>query len=303
MNIIPVVTKLVLLISIMFAGYAFARKNLISPAFIKQASWLTVNLFMCAGIFYSIMGVDKTTPAGQGILYGTLSVLIGYAIAIPAGKLFFKDDSESPVLRLLMAVNNPLFIGIPLAASLYGSLGSFYVALSCIPFNLMLYGLGVYWLVKGKSSDGSFNWKNLISVPMVTILVSILLFVLKLEMPPIVMELASTLNGATVPMSMLVVGGSLGRISLKEAFTDKKAYITAFFRIVLAPLITLPVMKAFISDPVLLGTVVVCAACPSAIAISVLAATYDYDGTLASKGILLSSVLSLITIPLILLLV
>ena len=98
-------------------------------------------------------------------------------------------------------------------------------------------------------------------------------------------------------MSMLVIGSSLGRVSLLDAFREKELYFVSLARLVLVPLLTLPVLKLVTADPVLLGAMVIIAGCPSAVMVTVLAIQYGRDAEYSSKGILLNTVLSMVTMP------
>ena len=110
------------------------------------------------------------------------------------------------------------------------------------------------------------------------------------------------MSGATMPLSMMVIGASLGSVSLLDAFRNGRLYLASAVRLLLVPLVTWAVLRFFISDPELLMTMVIVAACPSAILITVLSVQYGRDAVFAAEGTLQNTTLSLITIPLLILL-
>ena len=89
-------------------------------------------------------------------------------------------------------------------------------------------------------------------------------------------------------------------MSLLDAFKNGRLYLVSAVRLLLVPLVTWAVLRLFIADPVLLMTMVIIAACPSAILITVLSIQYGRDAVFAAEGTLQNTALSLVTIPLLL---
>ena len=124
-----------------------------------------------------------------------------------------------------------------------------------------------------------------------------LLFLLRVPVPAAVRGILSSLSAATVPLSMLLVGSSLGNIKLAKALRDKSMILLAAERFLLAPLITFFVMKLFGVDPMLRNIMVITAATPSAIIVTALSIQNGTDGEYSSEGILVTTLLSMITLP------
>ena len=101
----------------------------------------------------------------------------------------------------------------------------------------------------------------------------------------------------TMPLSMLIIGTSLGAISVRAALTDWRVYAVSAVRLLVCPLLTWLVLRPFVSG-VLLGIPVLLAACPSAMVVTALCLQYERSDAFASKCIFLSTVLSAVTIPL-----
>ena len=225
-----------------------------------------------------------------------VSVGFGYLLSALIVRLLPFNREKKPLMELLISVTNTMFIGVPVAEPVFGSQAVFYIALSCIPFNVLLYTYGV-WRLKQGGERAKLNWRDMVSVPLIATLAALLIFALKIPVPGVVKELCGTLSPATVPMSMLVIGSSLGRVSLLDAFREKELYFVSLARLVLVPLLTLLVLKLVTADPVLLGAMVIIAGCPSAVMVTVLAIQYGRDAEYSSKGILLNTVLSMVTMP------
>ena len=205
---------------------------------------------------------------------------------------------RAPLFELLIAVMNNMFIALPVVETLFGSQAVFYCSLSCIPFNVLLYTFGIYRL-QGGAGKGSVRLRDIFSVPLLATLAALVIFLLHPPVPPVVKELASTMSVATMPLSMIVIGSSLGSVSLLDAFKKGKLYLMCVIRLLLCPLLVWLLAGLMTEDLMLRVTATIIAAAPSGVVVSVLAIQYDRDAVFTSEGILLSTVFSMLTIPLI----
>ena len=299
MDMSALLTKMVIFVVLMVIGYIGARTKLLNSEFTKAASKLTLNVFMSATIINSVIANPPQLSGAElawVMLACFVSVGFGYLLSALIVRLLPFQRERKPLMELLISVTNTMFIGVPVAEPIFGSQAVFYIAMSCIPFNVFLYTYGV-WRMNQSGERVKLNWKDMVSVPLIATMAALLIFVLNIPVPGVVKELCSTLSAATMPMSMLVIGSSLGGVSLLDAFREKNLYFVSLMRLVLVPLLTLPVLKLITTDPVLLGAMVIIAGCPSAVMVTVLAIQYGRDAEYTSKGILLDTVLSMVTLP------
>ena len=145
-----------------------------------------------------------------------------------------------------MSTVNTLFVTLPVVETIYAAKGAFIVALGCIPFNVILFTYGIARLRGG--SAGGFRMKDILSTPLIATLFAIGLFALRVPVPTPVRSILSSVASATVPMSMLLVGSSLGNVELKGALRDKSMLLLLAERFVLAPLVMFFVMKLICPD-------------------------------------------------------
>ena len=299
MDLSALLTKMVIFVVLMVIGYIGARTKLLNSEFTKAASKLTLNVFMSATIINSVIANPPQLSGAElaGVMLACfVSVGFGYLLSALVVRLLPFQRERKPLMELLISVTNTMFIGVPVAEPIFGSQAVFYIAMSCIPFNVFLYTYGV-WRMNQSGERVKLNWKDMVSVPLIATMAALLIFVLNIPMPGVVKELCSPLSAATMPMSMIVIGSSLGGVSLLDAFREKNLYFVSLMRLVLVPLLTLPVLKLITTDPVLLGAMVIIAGCPSAVMVTVLAIQYGRDAEYTSKGILLDTVLSMVTLP------
>lgn len=290
---------------LMLIGYVFALRGLVDRSFGRSASMLALNVFLPATILNSVFVANMELGTGEVLklmLLLFLSLGVGFVFAAVVIRFLpiRKDPARSPVYELLLGLSNTMFIGMPVAQELFGPVGVFYCALSCIPFNIYAYTYGV-WRMKGGKS-GSLRLRNILSVPLVATLLAVLIFLLHLPVPGIVRDLAAVMNGATMPISLLVIGFSMGTVSLTDAFKNKDLYLASALRNLAIPVLTWLAVRLFTDDPVLLMTCMLLAASPCAVMVTVFAIQFDRDSVFAAEGVLQSTVLSIATIPLLVLL-
>ena len=299
MELSTLLGKMLVFAVLMLIGYLMARRGVIGPAFTRTASSLVLNVFMVGTILNSMISTGAERDLSnlpEIILMTFMMTLIGYATAWLVTRLVRIEPDNAPSFEILMGVGNSMFIALPIAGALYGAYAVFIVSLSCIPFNVFLYSYGV-WRIRGTES-GKLRVKDMFSIPLIATLLGLLILVLDLSVPKVIVDIFSSLSGATMPMSMMVIGASLGSVSLLDAFHNPKLAILSAVRLILIPILTWVICRFLTDDPVLLMTCMIIAASPSAVIVSVIAIQYGRDGVFASEAVQHSTICSIVTIPL-----
>ncbi len=298
-------TKMVIFIVLMVIGYVFARSGAAAPGFAKSLSSLVLNVFICATILNSVLSTQLNlswAELGRVLLVLSASLALCYLLSAGICRLLPMEKSRRPYFELLMSVPNNMFIALPVLEQIMGQEAVFYCGLSNIPFNILLYTYGLWLASKGQGGE-KFKLKNMLSAPLVSTIVAVLIFVTKLPLPQPVRELISSMAGASMPLSMVVIGASLSTVSLLDAFKNWRLYLASLVKLIVFPLIVFAVFRHMTDNLALLATATIIAASPSGIMVSVLASRFNGDYVFASEGVLQSTVLSMATIPVISLLV
>lgn len=299
MEISSVLAKMAMLVLLMLVGYLCAKLHITGPEFNKRVNPIVINVLLTATILNSAINVE-TTLSGTVILeyigIATLMMFIMLAVSWFVPKLMRVRGSDAGVLSTLMMFMNNAFVGFPVVQAVFGTEAVFYASLSNIPFNTMLYTIGTAML-RGSGEKQKFNWRQLLTMPLIATFLAVVLFLTHLHVPTVIADTVSTLSAATTPMSMIIIGTSLGGIPLKHAFGDWRVYIASFVRLLVCPVVVWAVLRLFVSDPMMLGIPVLLSACPSAMIITALCLQHGKDEALSSKVIFMSTVLSAATIP------
>ena len=173
-----------------------------------------------------------------------------------------------------------------------------YAVIFNVIFSFVVYSLGIV-LIGGKKA-GKFNPRLLINTPMVVAVISLGLFFTSVPLPEYLTDALNYLGNLTTPLAMMILGGTIAKMKLKELFDDWRVYVFTVFRLVLMPIAVLVAMNLLHEQQYLIrGTAVVLAATPVATNATMLAIQYDGDVQLVSKGIFFSTVLSVVSIPIV----
>lgn len=294
--------KMAVLFVLLLIGYACARLKLVGPEFNKGLSKLVMNVFLAATILDSVINKELSMTGGEivfAILMSTVAMFISIGIAYIAPTILGIKNGDRGMYRLLVAFMNTAFVGYPVVTAVFGEEQLFLASLSNIPFNLLLYTVGIMMLSKKDGESGGFKLKKAINAPIIATLTAVLIFSLRIPIPTIIDDICGTLASATVPLSMMCVGISLGPVSVKEALTQPRLYVLSLVRLIVCPLAVWFVLHFFISDPVMLGVIVALMATPTAIVCTILGLEHGRDGIESSEEIFISTALSMVTIPLI----
>lgn len=297
-----VLEKMIMLVILMMVGFGAAKARWVDAAFNQVASKLVTNVFIACTIAGSVMNVEPLLSGGELLLaIGAifLTFLIGGAIGWVVSRCLKLKGHERNVAWLSIFFMNNVFVGFPVVEAVFGPDAIFCASLSNLPFNLLLYTIGVANLRAGEGR-GRVKFREIFSIPLIATFVAIVLFLTRLPVPKLVADVVTTLGSATVPMSMLIIGISLSRVPIKEALGDWRAYAVSLTRLILCPVAAWLVMGLFLpQDGTILGVYTVTAACPSAAMITILSIRFGADDSFASKINFLSAVLSAVTLPLV----
>ena len=255
-----------------------------------------VKVLLPATILNSVLSVPDFS--GRELLDYILVMTVMVALQmLPAWflpRLMRTRSEDVGATRLVTAFGNVGFVGLPVVAAIFGDEMVFFASLANIPFNLALYSCSAAQL---SPDGGRVRWQDVLNAPVIATLLSVVLLLSRVHVPGVLADTISSVSGVTIPLSMLVIGTSLGGISVRSVLTDWRVYVVSAVRLLVCPLLTWLVLRPFAAGA-LLGIPVLMAACPSAMLVTALCLQYGRSDAFASKCIFLSTVLSAVTIPL-----
>ena len=200
-------------------------------------------------------------------------------------------------------------MGIPLITSVYGSEYALLLSIFNFCFNILAYTYGINLIKKEAAINSpekvelqtgtSFQLKSIINAGTVGCMIALFCFFTKLQVPDFLSDTLERLGNLAAPLSMFVIGSSIAAMKLKELVTDIHLDLFILVRMLVLPIIGIMLLKVFISSELLLRVFYVVISVPFATTSVIMAQEYGGDKVSASRGVALSTILSVITLPVI----
>ncbi len=284
---------------IMLVGYICRKIKVFGETTGKMISGIVINIGNPALIIAS--GMNPETLENKGKLLLTLGVaLIFFAIMFVIAELIPRllraDRQDYGAYQVMTIFSNIAFMGYPLLNAMYGSEAVIHASIFNLLYSVLIYTYGIHKM-KTDGERERLNWRQLLNVGVVSCIIAVILYISNLPVPVIFEDTASRIGAITGPLSMLVIGDSLAQIKLKDLFTDIRLLIFSGLKLLLVPTLLLWGLGFFITDPMFRGVCLVMTATPVGSMTVMLAQQYGGDYRLTSKGVALTTVLSVATMP------
>lgn len=294
-----VASRMMLLFLLMAVGYVANKVRILNADGNKVLSKLVINVTMVATILDSVAGNQIKSKSEVIIVFvlATLPFIIFPFMSKIIIKLLGKAVSKKNELEVMLVFPNIGFMGIPVLGGIYGETAVFYISIFMLMFNIFFFTYGIGTL--GKSSGmGKINIKNMINPGVISAFLALGIFLFEIQLPTVLAETIDILGGVTTPLVMIVIGSTIADVPIKEVFKEKVIYIYAIIRLLLYPLIIWFLLRNFITNEILLGVAVITAGMPTATNAVMACNEYGGDGEYVSKGIFLTTLGSMFTVPL-----
>ena len=296
------VQQMVVLFIIIGVGFICGKRNFISDANAGNLSWIVVNVATPAMILSAGMD-EESTIRGYSLLIGFLITISVYIFLIAVSFIIIPilkvPNDDKSVYRVMTIFSNIGFIGLPILQAAYGPEAVLYGALFQFPYNFLMYTYGIA-AMRGENPFGSENpLKRVLNVGVISSVLAIAIYVSGLHMPSFVSITAKHLSSLAAPLSMMVIGQSMASIKVKELFGDVRLLIFSLIKLIIIPITGILLLDLFVDDKLILRVCYIMLATPIGSMTAMVAQQYGGNYTLASRGVALSTLLSVVTIPLI----
>ena len=302
MSFTALLAKMFVLLCFLAAGVLCSRAGFADEHTCGKLNKIVLNICAPAMVFSSVLNSEYTYQL-KDILEFLLDSLafnvLLIAVALGLSLLFCRKHPDRGTYRYMMAFGNCVFMGFPVVAAVCGNGAVFLGAIFSMPFNILSFSVGIMVIGGSGRKRGGF-WKMLLNPPFLANIIAFALFVFPVEAPESVKEVLSYLGNMVVPLSMLLIGASLSRIRPREIFSDWRLYAVCAAKLLVAPVLLHLALRLIVRDPLFLNVLTICAVMPVATVSQILAAEYGGNPSLASKGVFLSTLCSLLTIPVLL---
>jgi len=206
-----------------------------------------------------------------------------------------KNEDKNKVLQFASAFPNAGYFALPLQKAILGDIGVFFGAAYIAMFHCYVWTYGVKLLSKEKTK---VNFKKIIlNPPIIGIVLGIVLFVRKIELPGLVLSPLSYFAALNTPLPMLIIGFYLANMDVKATFTNLWVYVGAFLKLVISPAVALGVCLLLKADQEVSLSCIIALSAPSAALSGMLAQKFGRNTEVSVGMISLTTILSILTMP------
>ena len=305
MQIDVIINQLVILFILIGVGYILRKTKIMGDAIDSGITKLIIYCTMPAMVLNSVIsrtGEKDVSLVIELIIIAFAMYTILPLIAFVITKLLRIDKSIQGIYQYLLIFANVGFMGFPLVSAIFGPDSILYAGIFNMFFNLLAYSYGVIIVSNDSASEGAgfkFNAKTLLTPGISVSVLALVLFFLDVRVPSMIGEAVNYVGSVTTPLAMMIIGSTLAKMNPKEVFTDIRVYVYVIVRSILIPLAFFPLIK-FIKDTFSLQITFIMLAMPAASTSVLYAKEYGSDESFAARCVFLSTLLSVLTIPLLL---
>jgi predicted permease len=234
-----------------------------------------------------------------GVALGASAIIhaIAFAVAIPYPYLIRMKGPERGVHRYAAIFSNVGFMGYPMIEAILGPSYLIHLSVYNIPFNILAYSIGAWFIAKEGDKSLGITWKTFINPRIITTLLGFVMFLFSVPLPEFLLRSLKMAGDITSPLSMMVIGISLSGVGIRQMLGRWQIYATMAVRLLGMPaLMGLVFYLLGIRGPLMLLAIIV-TAMPPGTTTSILAASYNVAAEEASSLVFLSTLFSIVTIP------
>ncbi len=277
-------------------GYLCRKSGAVDGTARKQLTTVLMNVVMPCVILDSFLS-EESSSFGSFVFEGILLLIAIYLISILASMILIRKNSGTfQIERLSVIFSNAGFLGIPLLSALYGELGRFCAILAMIAFNVVFWTYGAFLLTEGKTSLKD-TLRQLMTPPLISVAAAVVMLLLSVRLPSVIAEPVASVAAMNSPFAMIVTGITLAESDLTKLFS-LRVIVACLHKNIIIPIIAGGVFfAAGLLDEVGISLLTT-AACPTAAMVPMVSIQYGHDAQIPSGIFTLSTLMSLITLPL-----
>lgn len=302
MDINVVINQMVQLFIILGLGYFLNKIDLFDDKLNKKLNKLLLNVTTPAMVLASVSSTKQSSNNVEVIFVFFVAIII-FAL-LPLISYVLVRIMNIPVhqrgLYMFMTVfSNIGFMGFPVMKAIFGNEAVFYTAIFNMVFNFLVFTLGIVLINYGTTNQVRLRARNLLSPGIISSIVAIIIYFLKIPIPTVLGSTFDMVGNITTPIAMMLIGSTLANINIKEVFTEFRIYPYTIIKQLLIPVIAYPILKYFITSPLVLGVALINLAIPVGNSAVLFTNEYGGDVALAAKSVFITTLISVFTIPLI----
>ena len=282
----------------MLIGAYLKKRGIIDANGKKCLTDLCVNVVIPCNIFKSCL-IEFNMGIFRSCALLLVSAIVMQLICLTLNRFIFNRyaPQQKKVLQYCTIVPMSGFLGNPIAEGIYDQLGVLYTSIFLIPMRVVMWSVGTTYFVADAEMDRKQVLKNVMTHPcLVSIYLGVFCMVTQIPLPSVVTETVRYIGNCNSALTMFIVGTILADVKLTTIF-NRDTLVFSVFRLMLLPAVALGVGSLLGLDEVSLGISVLMTGMPAGATAAIFAARYDSDAPFATKCVVMTTLVSMLTLP------
>jgi hypothetical protein len=292
----------IVLFFLILTGFTARKLNVVDEGFAKNLSSFLFNIAYPALIIKSMQfsfTADSLITSSRLVVLSIFVLIISWLVAKLVNKAVKSNSATQGVTTFAIMYSNFTFMAFPVVEELYGREMLFYLAIFTMTLRIAYSTHGVNIIARSMKEKTAVSLKSVINPPVVAIIVGLTLYLFSIKLPYPIARTIEMLSQTVSPLGMVVAGLILAELNFKEIFKGYRAYIISFARLVIIPIIVFLTVRLLGLPDIERQIAVIVSAMPVASVSVIISAKYGADRKLAAQATFISTLFSVITVPLI----
>ena len=297
-------SQVLVLFFLILTGYVCARIKIITAEMAGHFSSFVINITLPALLFSSFQrpfSGELLREAGLAFGLSAIIYVISFLTAFIYPRIMGMKGPERGVHRYALIISNCGFIGYPMVEALLGPVFLFHAVIFNIPYNLLAFSVCAWLIAKEGKNPLRINIKTFLNPNVIATFLGLLFFLFSISLPDPLFRSFKMTGDMTSPLSMIVIGATLAQVKFSRIFGRWQVYVTVGMRLLVLPFIAGLIFYLIgIRGPLFMMAVLI-TAMPVGSSTSILAILYDTTVEEAGSLVFLSTMLCMVTVPLVML--
>jgi hypothetical protein len=310
-----IILQFVILFALISVGYGAKKTKIISNAMNQDVGNILVYISLPSLIFASLAGFTFSPRILQEsstlLMIAFFLYLLMIAVSYLLPRWSAAPGKKRDLFQFALVFGNTGFLGFPIAFIVFGEKGVFFMAVCDIFFSILVWTFGVMVLCRHARQDEPVDFlhsakhalRQLKNPNIIAVVLGLAVFSLQIPLPETSLRFFEILGSLTTPLSMIFIGSMLADISLRGILGDFSIIVISLERLLIVPAIVGVILFFAGFSEMLLAIPILYCAMPVAASTPILALKYGNDEHLSARLVFISTLLSMLTLPLIIFLI
>jgi malate permease and related proteins len=304
-----ILSQIFILAVVVLIGAIAAKFKVLTPESKDMLSKVIFNISLPLMLFTNFLKLDSSPRliANSVIVISVSGFVLLFMLLTGwiTTKIFNIKGREAAVFRTHSMFGNIIFLGFPLITALYGAEGLLYASMFQLIANIVMWTVGVIVLTHGDGTTWKKSISRVINPNTIATLTGLLFFLLSIKLPKVIVTPLTELGAANTWLCMLYIGAMLAFANVGGLLGKKSLYIISFNRLILVPAILITLfflLSAFAGltpDKLVSSVIILEVAMPCMASVVIMAKELGADDNLAVGNVFVSTILSILTLPLV----